>query len=143
MSKNDEKIKELLEVISTKREELGSRPRMSLKTNGLLSTKDTVININTINDIEGCVATASLIIRERDLYNKAAELLGVKTLTSSEIAGFPAEDWIDDIKLKASTIKWSLEDKKIKSMEKKLKDLRSEDQKTADELDSIAGDLGI
>ena len=141
MAKNDDKIKELLSVIETKRTALGTKPRMTLKTNGLLKMKDKTVNINTVNSLTECIRIVADIIDVRDSFSKAAELLDIETFELPKVNGFSAEDWIEDFKLKVKIILWAVEDKKIKALESKLKDLRSNDLKTADALDDIEGAL--
>lgn len=138
MSANDTKIKELLTVIEKKRAKLGPKPRMSLKTNGLLKQDDKSININTINTLDECIREVANINQTHESYIKAAKLLNIEDIEMPKINGFSIEDWIDDFKLKVEVIKWAIEDKNIKSLESKLKDLRSEDLKTADALDEIS-----
>ena len=143
MSKNDEQIQKLLGVITTKRDALGKRPQMRLKTNALFKTYEgKTINLNTVNSLDGCINAVATIIGARDAYVEAAKLLEVD-YESPNYNGFPVKDWIDDFKLKASIITWATGDKKIKTLESTLKNLRSEDLKTADALADIAGDLGI
>ena len=137
MSKNDNKIKKLLGIIETRRNELGTKPRMSLKTNGLLKINDKYININTINSLNDCIHIVAEIVN----FQAAATLLNINTIDMPKYNGFTIEEWIDDFKLKVKIILWTIEDKKIKMLELKLKDLRSEDLKTADALDDIANEL--
>ena len=66
MSKNDEKIKELLGIIDTKKKLLGKKPRMLLKTNGLFKDNNHSINLNIINSIEVCLEHTAFLIRKRD-----------------------------------------------------------------------------
>jgi hypothetical protein len=138
MSANDAKIKDLLAVIEKKHTQLGPKPRMSLKTNGLLKQDDKSININTINTLDECIRAIASINQVHESYVKAAKLLGIEDVEMPKINGFSIEEWIDDFKLKVAIIKWTVEDKNIKALELKLKDLRSEDLKTADALNEIS-----
>jgi len=144
MSKNDEQIKKLLDAITAKRDALGTKPRMVLKTNGILKSNDDTrgININTVNTLDICIHSIAAIIGERSSYMEAAKALEVE-YESPKYNGFSIEEWIEDFKLKAKIIKWMAEDKKIKALESKLKDLRSEDLKTADALSDIANSLDL
>ncbi len=141
MSKNDDKIKQLLGVIETKRVTLGTKPRMSLKTNGLLKLEGKSVNINTVNSLVDCIRTVADIINVRDSYTKAAEVLEVDIIEIPKYNGFSFEEWIEDFKLKVKIIQWMIEDKKIKALESNLKNLRSEDLKTADALEDITSAL--
>jgi len=141
MSANDAKIKELLSTIEKKKANLGSKPRMSLKTNGLLKQDDKSININTINTLEECIRAVADIYQTHESYIKAAAMLNIEKIDLPKINGFSIEDWIEDFKLKVAIIRWTIEDKKIRALESQLKDLRSEDLKTADALDEISNSL--
>lgn len=141
MSQNDVKIKQLLGVIETKRKALGTKPRMALKTNGLLKMEGKSININTINSLNDCIRIVADAIGTRDSYIKAADLLGIDTAEIPKYNGSSIEEWIEDFKLKVKIIQWVIEDKNIKNLESKLKNLRSEDLKTADALEDITSAL--
>jgi hypothetical protein len=56
--------------------------------------------------------------------------------------GTDIEDALADLKLRVEMLQWDLEKKKLTTLEKQLKDLRSEDLKTEDALESIVRDLG-
>lgn len=144
MSANDTQIKTLLGAIEEKRKKLGTKPRMVLKTNGIFKVGDgyVTLNINTVNTITSCIDMVAIIVKDQSAYTEAAKLLDVK-YEEPKYNGYTADDWIDDFKLKASIITWMAEDKKIKALESKLKDLRSEDLKTADALGDIAKDLDL
>jgi len=144
MSVNDDKIKKLLGVIDEKREKLGTKPRMMLKTNGLIKFDNgKTVNINTINSLVDCVRTVAEIITVRDSYNKAAEALDIYLIDIPKFNGYSIEEWIEDFKLKVKIIQWNIEDKNIRNLESKLKNLRSEDLKTTDALDDISKDLNL
>jgi len=141
MSKNDDKIKELLKVVEDKRAKLGERSRAALKTNGIFK-HDLVshTNINTIRSIPACIAVVSLILQEKHFTEEAAKLLEVE---ADEVTwnGFSFEDWIHDFKLRASLLTWESEKKKLEVLEKKLSDLRSEDAKTEAAIEDLVKEL--
>lgn len=136
---NDEKIKELLEVIELKKKNLGEKPKALWKTNGLLKI-ETDVNINTITTIHKCIDSAASILATKHFKTEAAKLLDVP---SQDLLwnGYSFEDWIHDIKLRASMITWDSDKKKLISLESKLSDLRSQDAKTADAISSILKEL--
>jgi hypothetical protein len=90
-------------------------------------------NRDPATNAEMCDMCKSL--KEKYSENCSPEELAKKTfskcytnrLKEIKINGFSIEEWIDDFKLKVAIIKWTVEDKKIKALELKLKDLRSED----------------
>lgn len=128
---NDEKIKNLLSEIENKHKSLGQKPASgSWKTNGVINGT----NINTINSIDKCVAILTDILAKSNSIKEACKLLGIDD--SVYIAEY--NDACSDITKRASVIKWDLESKKLKILEEKLKDLRSQDLKTEDALSDIA-----
>jgi len=135
MSNNDAKIKEMLAAIQLEKAALGERPKFVAKSNGIVVTDGQNINLHTHMSLDGCARCAAEIVKKTDALIRGAELLG---LDPSEISLADDEDLIADLKLKAKIIKWTLRDKQIKTLEKKLKDLRSKDQKTEDALGEIA-----
>lgn len=135
MSKNDEKIREVLEQIEKKKKEIGTKPKAAWKSNGILKLKDSHLNINTIGNLSLCVHAAAEVLRERTFYKEASELLGVPMEESN------LDDYMADIQLRASMIKYDAENKKLVAMEEKLKALRSEDAKTADAISDILKSL--
>lgn len=140
-TENDNKIKTLLTAIETKREQLGVKPKAAWKTNGVVNVSGTPTNINTINSIDKCVKLASSILREQLSFKEACKLLEVHEKESEDFLLY--NDLLSDIKLKVQIIKWDEEKKKLSQMEDKLKDLRSVDLKTEDDLANIAKNLGI
>ena len=137
MAKNDKKISDLLSAIQLKKSALGVKPKASWKTNGILKLdKDNHININTVNLIETCVNTVALLLAEKSFRKEASELLGVAYSD-------PNEDYVNDFKLRAAMITWDMEKRKLDALESQLKDLRSEDAKTADALSDIIQKLQV
>jgi len=137
MSKNDDQISSLLKSVETKRAALGTKPRAAWKTNGLLKFEDgSHVNINTVNTIEKCVEAIAFLLKEQSFVKQASELLGVAYSNPT------FDDYIADFKLRAQMIQWDGEKRKLEVLEGKLKDLRSEDAKTADALSSLAAELG-
>jgi hypothetical protein len=131
MSKNDDKIKEVLSQIEKKQKEIGTKPRAAWKSNGIIKVADGHININTINNLDLCVHAAAEILQQLSHRKEAAQLLGVPESSAAQ------DDYLDDLKLRASMIKYDVENKKLNAMEEKLKALRSEDAKTADAIADV------
>ncbi len=132
MSKNDDKIKEVLSQIEKKQKEIGTKPRAAWKSNGIIKLgNEGHLNINTINTLDTCVTATALVLHQASYRTEAAKFLEV-TVESD-----PQSDYLDDLKLRASMIKWDVENKKLAVMEDKLKALRSEDAKTADAIADV------
>lgn len=137
-TENDGKIKVLLASIEKKKEEMGVKPKGNWKSNGVLPGN---VNINTLNSLDKCVGIASSLLMERQFLYDACGYLEVDKDQTRSLS--KTDDYLDDLKLKVKIIKWDAEKKKLSAMEKKLKDLRSEDAKTSDELADITKDLGL
>lgn len=136
-SANDTKIKSLLEAIESKKKAMGTKPKATWETNGVINGR----NINTINSVDVCVELASALMMTKGYYEQACDFLDVEVVESEAVKGI--NDALTDVKLRAKIIQWDAEKKKLQAMEKKLKDLRSEDAKTEDALGDIAGALGL
>jgi hypothetical protein len=133
MSANDDKIKELLAAIEKKKAEIGDKPKAAWKTNGLVG--DAKQNINTISLIETCVDIAAQLIQKQDCRKRAATLLGVEKVYNEDNN---LADQLDDLKLRVTMLKWTVEKAKLTTLEEKLKDLRSIDAKTADAIAELS-----
>lgn len=131
MSTNDTKIRELLVQIEAKKAQVGTRPRASWKTNGLIGASKA--NINTISSVGVCLDLAAELLQKQEYKNKAAQLLEVPAEVDPDIA-----DGLDDLKLRVSILKYETEKKKLTALEAKLKDLRSNDAKTEDAIAELA-----
>lgn len=137
MGKNDEQISTLLKSIETKKAAIGVKPRGAWKTNAIFKYDEkNHLNLNTINQIDVCVEAVAFLLQKQTFRKQAADLLGVKLDDPTN------EDYLHDFKLRASMIAWENEKRKLDALEQKLKDLRSEDAKTADAISDIMEELG-
>lgn len=141
MSKNDDKIKALLTDINAKKEALGVKPRANWKTNGIIKSLDSDTNINTINTTDKCVLLAARFLLEKSCYVEACKFLDLPDKDSEHVSY--TNDVLSDIKLRSQMIAWDIKKKQLEFMEKKLKDLRSEDAKTEDALADIENSLKV
>lgn len=141
--KNDETIKALMAKIEAKKASLGTKPKISWKTNGLFRYDDNRhINLNTVNDLVTLVEALAFLYSGMGALQKAHETLGVSSKFTMEWRGFPMADWEADFKLKAESLVWEEENKKLKVLEAKLKTLVSEEARTEMELEDISKLLG-
>ncbi len=132
---HDQKVKDLLASVEKRREALGAKPKAIWKTNGVIES----VNINTVNSVDRCIEIVAHLIQEQSFTIAACEFLSVEP-KNSERAEY-LKDALDDLKLRASIIQWDEGKKKLIAAEKKLKDLRSEELKTEDELASLESEL--
>jgi hypothetical protein len=140
MNKNDNKIKILLQTIENKKKAIGEKPKAAWETNGVIPISNG-ININTVNSVDKCIELVAQLMMQKGNFEKACEFLDLKAADSSGIQNL--NSYLSDLKLRVKIIQWETEKKKLQTMEKQLKDLRSEDLKTEDSLIDIASNLDI
>lgn len=138
MSNNDSKIKALLDTIATKKQELGQKPRISYKTNGVFKYENNdFFNINTIADPQKLVEALSYLLIKQNFNDTACNLLSVPTKVL-QWNGYTLDEWLEDFKTRLSVVSWESKKRELEASELKLKKLVSEDTRTAMEIDEIA-----
>jgi len=144
MNKNDVVIKELLEQVEKQKNELGTKKRSSLITNGLFKSDNITININTVNDVDIILKVVANLIINRNAYYEACEVLNISTDEYKFKYGrYSYDEWITDFKSRIQIIEWNKRKKKLEITQAKLSKLMSEDARTASELDAIKAEMGI
>lgn len=78
------------------------------------------------------------ILAEKEFFEQAADCIGYKSKDIYKYGGYSVEDWVADFKLRMSMINYNQEKKKLDSLQSKLKELVSQEVKTAEELEEIA-----
>lgn len=137
MAKHDVRIKQLLDKIETEKKGLGPKPKLSWNTNCMFRYDDNkYFNLNTVKDTQVLVDALAFLLEKDAMQQEAAKRLGVET-SGLEWKGFSLKDWEKDFELKARAIEYAAKQKKLVDLQKKLKDLRSEEAKTGDALDDI------
>ena len=137
MAQHDEKIKQLLNQIENQKHNLGVKPKVVLNTNGLFWFNDKEhFNINTVNNTAVFVNALGFLLEKQTTQTEAAKRLGLEKFTF-DWNGYSLEDWEHDFKLRTDYIAYTAKQKNLQALEKKLMDLRSEEAKTADVLDTI------
>lgn len=136
---NDTQIKALLKAIETKKAEMGEKPRPRWETNCVVPVNGGV-NLNTINSVDRCIELVSQLLMQKGFYDDACKFLNVPNSDSTAINLI--NSYLADIKVRTVIIKWDAENKKLQAMERRLKDLRSEELKTEDELSELKDLLG-
>lgn len=133
-NKNDEQIRRLLSSIEEKKIQIGTKPKATWLTNGVIEER----NINTITSISDCVAIVSKLLGKKEDCVNACKFLGILEELDyiQEI-----DNSLSDLQLRTQMIKWDIEKKKLNVLETQLKNLRSADAKTEDELESIVKTL--
>lgn len=133
MSKNDDRVLQLKEIITKKREELKTVKKFTPLTNCVLGLEGQMYNLNVLqlNDLQ-------LLLVKLNMYLMSANDLGIKL----EISGYNIAEWIADIKSKIEIFEYKKKETELKSLELKLDKMLSDEKKTELELDEIAALLG-
>lgn len=133
MSKNDERVLQLKEVIDKKKTELKSVKRFTPLTNCILDLEGQKYNLNILqlNDLQ-------LLLVRLNMYLISAKDLGINL----ELAGYNIAEWIVDIKSKIEIFEYKKKESELKALEAKLDKMLSDEKKTELELDEIAALLG-
>ena len=130
-TKNDEKIIALKDQIAKKRENLAKKPTFSPITNCNIELFGTRCNLHAAN--------------RENLVLMMCTLQSLQTTAESNhmedylvISGYPAKDWISDIKSRLRVMQYNEDAKVLNQLERRLDSMLSDDKKTELELDSIA-----
>lgn len=125
MSNQDSRVLQLRNLVKEKTEALGPKPEAKYKTNLRFEGK----NILTMT-LETLVLTLSEAMGKSEKFNLAAQMVDVDLDN-------PYQDIIDDIVLRAQILKYNTKQAELQSLIQTLDELRSEDLKRSDSLDSI------
>lgn len=138
MSKNDAKIKELLEKVEEQKANLGVKPRGSWITNGIFKYDDkNYFNLNTVQNFQGLVDALAFLLEKNLLQETAAKRLEIEQ-PAFIWNGYSLEDWEADFKKRIEIVNWQKRKELLDKTKKKLHALISEETKTEMELDDIA-----
>ncbi len=141
MSNIDQKINELFSIVRKQKAEVEAaekESKQSWKTNcsiiAPLGRGDAPINIQTAK--EDVIKTIVLgLLAHKDYAAKACEILG--SSFNSEYSGFSYEDWISDCKKRIAVLNIREKKEKLNTLEKRLNDIVSPEQKRDMELAAI------
>lgn len=129
MSKNDERVLQLKQVIDKKKSELKNSKKFTPITNCVLDLEGQKYNLNVIQ-----FDYLQLLLVRLNMYLMSAKDLGV----SLEISGYNIEEWITDIKCKIEVVEYKKKETELKALEVKLDKMLSDEKKTELELNEIA-----
>lgn len=129
MSKNDERVLQLKQVIDKKKSELKNSKKFTPITNCVLDLEGQKYNLNVIQ-----FDYLQLLLVRLNMYLMSAKDLGV----SLEISGYNIEEWITDIKCKIEVFEYKKKETELKALEVKLDKMLSDEKKTELELNEIA-----
>ena len=128
MSKNDERVLQLKEIIDKKKLELKGAKKFTPLTNCILDLEDQKYNLNVLrlNDLQ-------LLLVRLNMYLMSAKDLKINL----EISGYNIAEWITDIKCKIEIFEYKKKEAELKTLEVKLDKMLSDEKKTELELDEI------
>lgn len=142
MAKNDDMIKQLMGKVAAQKESLGTKPKVSWKTNGVFKFNDKdYFNLNTISNPEQLVSALAYMLGNQRSLNDAGNRLGV-AIPDATYNSYTVYEWEEDFKLRISVLKWEEKKRQLDETEKKLAALVSEEARTEMELEKIAKSLG-
>lgn len=129
MSKNDERVLHLKEIIDKKKLELKGAKKFTPLTNCILDLEGQKYNLNVLrlNDLQ-------LLLVRLNMYLMSAKDLKINL----EISGYNIAEWITDIKCKIEIFEYKKKEAELKTLEVKLDKMLSDEKKTELELDEIA-----
>ena len=138
----DEQVQKLQEKVAEKKAKIAKAERPSWATNMAYRENEnssSVKNLQVIQSENECVEILGSLIQKKEAYDKAAQILDIKS--EFKHCGYSFEDWKSDLIKKASIISLSKEKAKLKQLESMLEGLESEEVKKAKQLASISAAL--
>jgi len=140
--KNDERIKAQLAKVELLKKEVATKPRQVLETNGVIYGADGhMVNLHTVQDVDILVDTLATLRAAKTAQEEAAGILEVENY-EFKWGGYAYKQWEADFKMRVAEINRGAKKKQLATIEGKLKNLVSEEEKTAMELDDIEALLG-
>lgn len=129
MSKNDERVLQLKEIIDKKKLGLKGAKKFTPLTNCILDLEGQKYNLNVLrlNDLQ-------LLLVRLNMYLMSAKDLKINL----EISGYNIAEWITDIKCKIEIFEYKKKEAELKTLEVKLDKMLSDEKKAELELDEIA-----
>jgi hypothetical protein len=141
MEKNDDRIKQLMAEVESRKAKLGAKPKATWLTNGVFKfNSNEYFNLNTIQNSDKLVEALSFLIGKTRDQKEAAQFLGVPD-PNFEWGGYSIQDWLADFKTRLSIVTWEANKAKLDVTQSKLSQLVSEEARTEMELDSISKSL--
>jgi hypothetical protein len=142
MAKNDDKIKELMAKVALQKEQLGAKPRVSWKTNGIFKFSPTEhLNLNVVRGSDTLVNALAFLLEKNKSVVEAAKMLGVSAPTF-KYNDYTLEDYVEDFKTRLAVIKYEDRKAQLEATEAKLSQLVSEEARTEMEIDKIEKLIG-
>lgn len=129
VTKNDERVLRLKQVIAKKKSELKSSKKFVPLTNCVLDLEGQKYNLNVLH-----LDDLQLLLVRLNMYLMSAKDLDINL----EISGCNIAEWITDIRCKIEIFEYKKKEAELKTLEAKLDKMLSDEKKTELELDEIA-----
>lgn len=129
VTKNDERVLQLKQVIAKKKSELKSSKKFVPLTNCVLDLEGQKYNLNVLQ-----LDDLQLLLVRLNMYLMSAKDLDINL----EISGCNIAEWITDIRCKIEIFEYKKKEAELKTLEAKLDKMLSDEKKTELELDEIA-----
>lgn len=134
MANNDSVILELKKQVEAKKALIKDSSKFSPITNASLELDGIRYNLHTLSKDTLLFVLAKVVA----LDNALLEILEEETLV---LSGFPASEWITDLKARYAVLNANTEKERLRKLENRLHDLLSNDKKVELELDELKKSL--
>lgn len=138
----DVRIKRLIELVETKKEEIKNAKKPVWLTNGSFKTskdEEEYFNVRTVTEDFKLTTGLALLISREESHNKANKELGLNS--EFKWFGHTIEEWKNDFKSRVAQKNVKKDMVELKEVEKELDDLKSPELKKQNKLDNIAKKL--
>lgn len=140
-TQNDDKVLKLMNEVKKRKLEIATSEKAAWTTNCSLNINGKTINLHVVNDVNVLVGALAALLRNRANHVEAAKLLGFDKPAPFEHDGYSLEDWLADMKIRATKIQIAQKRKDLERYEAQLDKLLSNDKKVELELDQLEKEL--
>jgi hypothetical protein len=129
--------------VAVQKEALGTKPKVTWKTNGIFKydDKSNFFNINTVQSGAPLVEALAYMLNKERAVVDASNRLGV-AVPNVDFGGYAVCEWEEDFKMRLSVLSWEAKKTQLDATQAKLSQLVSEEARTEMELENIAKSLG-
>jgi hypothetical protein len=139
----DEKTVELMREVARRKAEIKAADRPQWVTNCNFSYQEgsaNIINLHVESDVRKLVLIVAFLKEKERGFAEAAKELGVEGVSFSW-NGFPAADWIGDVKMRITKLQIATKRKKLETLEARLNGIISPELRAKMELEAIENEL--
>lgn len=143
MSKADEQVKALFDIVQKKKAEVAKAEKPSWETNCVFHpdpNSSASLNIQALTKAKDLVGILAFLLEKQSAFDEANKQLG--TNVKFDWGGFTVEQWRSDLKTRIDKIDITTKRKELEALEVRLNALVSPEMRHQMELDEIAALLG-